>query len=327
MTFPDVIALATPAFIVLVAAEMIAVRIWKRGAYDWRDAGTSLLLGLGSTIAGLVVGGMVAASYGLTFRYRLFDIPIAWWSGVLCFVLDDLAYYWFHRTAHHIRWFWAGHVVHHSSQHYNLTTALRQTWTGFIALSFVFRLPLFLIGFPPALVFFCIGVNLVYQFWIHTEVIRRLPWGLEAVLNTPSHHRVHHGTNPRYLDRNFAGVFIVWDRLFGSFEPEDDAEPVRYGLVHNLPGFNPLWAAVHEWHGIAGDLWRAQSWSERWYLVAGPPGWSADGSRDTAEAIRQRWRTASESQAERINETRVFAEEAGDEHGDQGIFQGNEVTR
>ncbi len=156
--------------------------------------------------------------------------------------------------------------------------------------------------------FFCIGVNLVYQFWIHTEVVRRLPWGLEAVLNTPSHHRVHHGTNPRYLDRNFAGVFIVWDRLFGSFEPEDDAEPVRYGLVHNLPGFNPLWAAVHEWHGIARDLWRARNWSERWHLVAGPPGWSADGSRDTAEAIRARWQAASESQAERINEARVFAE-------------------
>lgn len=296
---PNVVALATPAFVLLVAAEMIAVRLGARGRYDWRDAGASLTLGLGSTVAGLLVGTLVAASYGWTFQYRLFEIPIAWWSGVLCFVLDDLAYYWFHRTAHRVRWFWAGHVVHHSSQHYNLTTALRQTWTGFLALSFVFRLPLFLIGFPPALVFFCVGLNLVYQFWIHTEVVGRLPRWAEVVLNTPSHHRVHHGSNPRYLDRNFAGVFIVWDRLFGTFEPEDDAEPVRYGLVHNLASFNPLWAACHEWIGIARDVAAAKSWRERWWLVAGPPGWSADGSRDTADAIRQRWRGARESRAER----------------------------
>lgn len=301
MTLPNVITLATPAFVVLVAAEMIAIRLGARGAYDWRDAGASLLLGLGSTVAGSLFAAYVVAAYGWTFTWRLFEIPIAWWSGVLCFVLDDLAYYWFHRTAHRVRWFWAGHVVHHSSQHYNLTTALRQTWTGFIALSFVFRLPLFLIGFPPALVLFCVGLNLVYQFWIHTETVRRLPWGLENILNTPSHHRVHHGSNPRYLDRNFAGVFIVWDRWFGTFEPEDDAEPVRYGLVANLTTFNPLWAAFHEWVGIARDLRRAGSLREAWGRVAGPPGW---GTPNSAAAIRERC-LASESQPERKGETSV----------------------
>jgi sterol desaturase/sphingolipid hydroxylase (fatty acid hydroxylase superfamily) len=283
---PNVVAIATPAFIVLVIAEMIAVRLGRTGAYDWRDAATSLTMGLGSTIAGALSATLVVAAYTGLWHFRLFDVPIAWWSAAICLVLDDLAYYWFHRTAHRIRWFWAGHVVHHSSQHYNLTTALRQTWTGFIALSFVFRLPLFLIGFPPALVLFCVGLNLTYQFWIHTETVHRLPWGLESVLNTPSHHRVHHGSNPRYLDRNYAGVFIVWDRLFGTFEPEDAAEPVRYGLVHNLGTFNPLWAAFHEWHGIATDLWRARSWRDRWFIVAGPPGWV---SGDTADQIRARW--------------------------------------
>ena len=285
-TLPNVVALATPVFIAMVVIEMIAVRLGRTGAYDWRDAGTSLSLGLGSTVVGALVGTTVFAAYSWFYQFRLFEIPIAWWSGVLCFVLDDLAYYAFHRTAHRIRWFWAGHIAHHSSQHYNLTTALRQTWTGFFALSFAFRIPLFLIGFPPALVLFCVGLNLVYQFWIHTETVRRLPWGLESVLNTPSHHRVHHGTNPRYLDRNYAGVFIVWDRLFGTFEPEDDAEPVRYGLVHNLGTFNPLWAAVHEWHAIARDLWRAKTWRERWTVVAGQPG-AASG--DTADEIRARW--------------------------------------
>ncbi len=139
-------------------------------------------------------------------------------------MIDDLAYYVFHRSAHRVRWFWASHVIHHSSQHYNLSTALRQTWTGFLSIAFIFRLPLFLIGFPPAMVFFVAGLNLIYQFWIHTEAIDRMPRWFEAVMNTPSHHRVHHATNARYLDRNYAGVFIVWDRMFGTFEPETEAE-------------------------------------------------------------------------------------------------------
>ncbi len=304
----NAVQLATPAFVALVAAEMVAVRLGARGAYDWRDSATSLLLGLGSTLAGAIFGATVVAAYVWAWQFRLWDVPDAWWSAMLCFVLDDLAYYAFHRSAHRVRWFWASHVVHHSSQHYNLTTALRQSWTGFIALSFVFRLPLLLVGFSPLLVLFCVGVNLVYQFWIHTEVVRRLPRWAEAVLNTPSHHRVHHGTNPRYLDRNYAGVFIVWDRLFGTFEPEDDAEPVRYGIVHNLSTFNPLWAAFHEWAGIAADVWRARSWRERWMLVAGPPGWSVDGSRDTAESIRARARNESDSQAEQRGAASVLAE-------------------
>ncbi len=289
MKFPDPVQIAVPFFILLIIIEMVAVKRGARGAYDWRDSATSLTMGMGSTLAGLLSAGIVAGLAFWFWQHRLFDIPIAWWSGVLCFVLDDFAYYVFHRTAHRIRWFWASHVIHHSSQHYNLSTALRQTWTGFISLGFIFRLPLFLIGFPPSLVFFCAALNLVYQFWIHTEVVKRLPWGLESVLNTPSHHRVHHGTNPRYLDRNYAGVFIVWDRWLGTYEPEHDDEPVRYGIVKNLPTFNPLWTATHEWVGIAKDVWNAPSWKARWMYVAGPPGWTPDGSRDTADVIRAAW--------------------------------------
>jgi hypothetical protein len=140
--------------------------------------------------------------------------------------------------------------------------------------------------------------NLIYQFWIHTETVGRLPRWFEAVMNTPSHHRVHHATNPRYLDRNYAGVFIVWDRLFGTFEPERDDEPCRYGIVKNLGTFNLLWAAFHEWVGIARDLAGARSWRERWMYVAGPPGWSPDGSRDTAEAIKARWEASRAQPAE-----------------------------
>ncbi|WP_213979511.1 sterol desaturase family protein [Sphingomonas sp. dw_22] len=288
-SLPDPVDFAIPAFVLLVLAEMVVAWARDRRRYCPRDTLTSLALGLGSTIAGLITGGAVYAMAMWLWQFRLFDISYAWYWFVLAFVIDDLAYYAFHRSAHRVRWFWASHVIHHSSQHYNLSTALRQTWTGFISLSFLFRIPLFLIGFPPAMVFFVGGINLIYQFWIHTEVIDRMPRWFEAVMNTPSHHRVHHATNPRYLDRNYAGVFIVWDKWFGSFEPERDGDRPRYGIVKDLGSFNLLWAATHEWIGIAKDVWHAPSWKARWLYMAAPPGWSHDGSRDTSETIRTRW--------------------------------------
>ena len=286
---PDPIAYAVPGFVALVLAEMLVARIKARDRYCPRDTLTSLMLGLGSTVAGALSAGAVFALATWVHRFRLFDIGWAWWWFALCFVLDDLAYYVFHRSAHRVRWFWASHVIHHSSQHYNLSTALRQTWTGFFSLGFLFRLPLFLIGFPPAMVFFVAALNLIYQFWIHTEAVGRLPRWVEAVMNTPSHHRVHHATNARYLDRNYAGVFIVWDRLFGTFEPERDDDRPRYGLVRDLGSFHLLWAAFHEWVGIAKDVWRAPGWRARLGYLWMPPGWSHDGSRDTSETIRAKW--------------------------------------
>ncbi len=284
-TLPDPVTYAIPGFVVLVLIEMLIAKRRDATRYCPRDTLTSLFLGLGSTVAGVLAGGAVFAIATWVHGFRLFDIGWAWYWFVVAFVLDDLAYYVFHRSAHRVRLFWASHVVHHSSQHYNLSTALRQTWTGFFSLGFLFRLPLFLIGFPPAMIFFVAGLNLVYQFWIHTETVGRMPRWFEAVMNTPSHHRVHHGANPRYLDRNYAGVFIVWDRLFGTFEPEDDAERVRYGLVHDLGSFNVVWAAFHEWAGIARDLWRAPWGSKLGYLLR-EPGWSHDGSRETSDMIR-----------------------------------------
>ena len=295
---PKPVDLAVPGFIALMILEMLFVRWRARGAYEPRDTLSSLLLGTGSTVAGALTGGLVLLTALWFYELRLFDIGWAWWAWGLCFVLDDLAYFFTHWFMHRVRWGWASHVVHHSSQHYNLSTALRQTWTGFFSLVWVFRLPLFLIGFHPAMVFFCAGLNLIYQFWIHTETIGRMPRWFEAVMNTPSHHRVHHATNPRYLDRNYAGVFIVWDRLFGTFEPEHDDERPRYGIVKNLGSFNLVWAAFHEWVGIARDVVGAKSWRERWFYVAGPPGWSPDGSRDTAEAIKARWEATRAQPAE-----------------------------
>ncbi|HEX8383219.1 MAG TPA: sterol desaturase family protein [Sphingomonas sp.] len=286
---PDPIDYAVPGFVLLVLAEMIVARLRGRDRYCPRDTLTSLALGLGSTVAGALSAGAVFALASRVSAFRVFDIGYGWYWFALCFVLDDLAYYAFHRSAHRVRWFWASHVIHHSSQHYNLSTALRQSWTGFFSLAFLFRLPLFLIGFPPAMVFFVAALNLIYQFWIHTEVVGRLPRWVEAVMNTPSHHRVHHATNARYLDRNYAGVFIVWDRLFGTFERERDEERPRYGLVHNLGSFGLFWAAFHEWIAIARDVRAAPGWRAKLGYMWRPPGWSHDGSRDTSETIRAKW--------------------------------------
>ena len=288
----DPVTLATPFFVLAVVLEVVLARLGKaRAAYEPRDTLTSLGLGLGSTVAGLLVGGVIFAATVWVWEHRLFDIPMtAWWAWGLIFLGDDLAYYAFHRLSHERRFWWASHVNHHSSQHYNLSTALRQTWTGGVAFTWVLWLPLAWLGFPPAMIAIQKGVSLVYQFWIHTEAIGRLPRPVEFLFNSPSHHRVHHARNPRYLDRNYAGILIIWDRLFGTFEPEDAREPPRYGLVHNLGDFNILRAAFHEWRGIGRDLVRAKTWRERAGYVFGPPGWSPDGSRETSDAIRTAWR-------------------------------------
>ena len=289
MHLPDVVQYAVPGFVLLVLVEMIVARLRDRTRYEPKDTLTSLSLGLGSTVAGALTAGIAFAMAMWVWQFRLFDISYAWWWFVLAFVIDDFAYYVFHRMAHRVRWFWASHVIHHSSQHYNLSTALRQTWTGFISLGFLFRLPLAFIGFPPPMLVFVAGLNLVYQFWIHTEVVGKCPRWFEAVMNTPSHHRVHHATNPRYLDKNYAGVFIIWDRMLGTFTPERDDDRPIYGIVHNLGSFNLIWAAFHEWVGIARDVWAAPTVRAKLNYMIKPPGWSHDGSRDTSETIKARW--------------------------------------
>ena len=285
----DPVAYAVPAFVALIVIELLwSRRHAKHTAYEWRDTGVSLALGLGSILAGAASAGVVLALLQGAQGLAPWQIGWAWWAWPLCFVADDLAYYWFHRSAHRVRWFWASHVNHHSSQHYNLSTALRQSWTGFVALAFVFRLPLALAGFEPGMILICGGMNLIYQFWIHTEAIARLPRWFEWVMNTPAHHRVHHAVNPRYLDRNYAGTFIIWDRMFGTFTPEDGSDAIQYGIVRQLGSFNLLTAAFHEWLAIARDVARAP-WRHKLGYIWREPGWSHDDSRETSAMIRARW--------------------------------------
>ena len=268
----NLIHLAIPGFLLLLLIEVIAAAWMHQDLFEWKDTAASLTMGIGNVIIGLFTKVLLFVSYSFVHRFAIFNIGYQWWAWLLLFFAEDFTYYVFHRSSHECRFFWASHVVHHSSQRYNLGTALRQTWTGGISFSFIFWLWLPLIGFPPIMVMTMQAISLLYQFWIHTELIRSLG-PLEAFFNTPSHHRVHHASNARYLDRNHAGTLIIWDRLFGTFEPEDESEPLIYGLTKNINTYNPVRIAFHEWIDIARDLRLARTWNERWHLVFGRPGW------------------------------------------------------
>jgi sterol desaturase/sphingolipid hydroxylase (fatty acid hydroxylase superfamily) len=290
----DLTSYAIPGFLALIALELLLTarrRAREAGAaratgaprgYAWRDSWASIAMGLGSLVVGASTKFLWFGLYQAVYQFRLFEIQTTAWSFAAALLADDFMYYWFHRLHHGVRFLWAAHVNHHSSRYFNLSTALRQSWTTFT--SVLFYLPLPLLGFDPLLVVTVHSVNLLYQFWIHTELIDRLG-PLEWVFNTPSHHRVHHGRNVRYLDRNHGGILIVWDRLFGSFEPE--VEPVDYGLTKNLTSHSPWHIAFHEWSAMWRDARRAGSLADalRTFLLA--PGWSRDGSTQTAHELRR----------------------------------------
>lgn len=279
---PNLVHYAIPFFVGFILLEVFLTARLRTKSYQAKDALSSIAMGLGNVLIGLLTKGLIFAVYTFIHQFRIFDLGWHWWVWVLLFLADDLSYYWFHRTAHNVRFFWASHVIHHSSQKYNLATALRQTWTGNLTGSFIFYLWLPLLGFEPVMLLFMQSISLLYQFWIHTEVIKKMPRWFEAVFNTPSHHRVHHASNYRYLDRNHAGILIIWDKMFGTFEPEKE-KPV-YGLTENIKSYNPFYIATHEWLAIFRDLWRAPRYA--WNYLFGPPGWSHDGSRKTSTELK-----------------------------------------
>ena len=284
---PNLIHYAIPFFIVTVILEIILTIKIKLDEYEFKDAGTSILMGLGNVFIGLFTKGIVLGVFLFLYQYRFFTIPFAWWSWLILLFAEDLCYYWFHRISHESRLFWASHVVHHSSQKYNLSTALRQTWSGSFY-SFVFWIPLLLIGFHPIMVMTQMAISLIYQYWIHTELIKKMPYWFEAVFNTPSHHRVHHATNPQYLDRNHAGIFIIWDKLFGTFEPEIE-KPV-YGLVKNIETYNPIKIAFLEWVNMFRDFsFSKTSFLNKVKYLIKPPGWKHDGTGVLSSDLREEW--------------------------------------
>jgi len=263
-----------------------------RARYRLWDTLASFAMRVGNVMVNIAMNGLMFAGLVAASHWKLAVIPTsAAWAWALLFVLDDFTYYWFHRISHRCRFWWAAHVNHHSSREYNLSTAVRQPWTGVVVGTWMPWIWLAWLGFPPEMILAQQGFNLFYQFWLHTEAVRRLPRWVEYLLNTPSHHRVHHGSNPRYLDRNYAGVLMVWDRAFGTFEAECDDDRPDYGLVRNIETYNPLRIAFHEWLSMGHDLAQARSLREVAGVVFGPPGWRADGQGETTDAIRAAWAT------------------------------------
>lgn len=288
--FPNIILFAIPFFIIAIRLELYATTKQRIKAYEIKDSYSSITMGLGNVFLGFFSKGIVLFTFFLVYdNFRFFTIPVTWWSFILILFLDDFSYYWFHRISHSCRLFWASHVVHHSSKHYNLSTALRQTWSGGFY-TFVFWLWLPLLGFHPAMIMLQMSISLIYQFWIHTETIDKLPNWFESFMNTPSHHRVHHGSNPIYLDRNHAGIFIIWDKFFGTFQPELKEEKVIYGLVKNIETFNPIKIAFIEWLYMFKDIFYGEKpvFSRLLYLLK-PPGWKHDGSGKISNDLRKEW--------------------------------------
>ena len=286
-SLPNISDLAGPVYLFFILIELWLIKHHKaKGRYEKLDALSSIALGSVSVITGFIVafflGNALQSLYHWAYSYRVLELSYSVPVFLVCFFIDDLRYYWSHRFSHTIRWCWAAHIVHHSSQHFNLTTALRQPWFSVITGLFILRLPLIFIGFHPNLVLFAASLNLFYQFFIHTEAIDKCPKWFEAVMNTPSHHRVHHGRNLRYLDANYAGTLIIWDKLFGSFVPELEKEKVDYGLVKNVNTFNPVKIAIHGYAGIIrSQLQKDLTLKQRLNYLFAPPGWSHDGSSQT----------------------------------------------
>jgi sterol desaturase/sphingolipid hydroxylase (fatty acid hydroxylase superfamily) len=276
MPLADLILLVgIPWFIAMMFLEHAVDRAGRKQerrllGYESVDTRTSISMGLGSLVVNSLWRFVEVASLTLIATATPLHLGHGWTAWLVGMIGVDFVYYWDHRMGHEVRLLWSSHVVHHSSQRYNYSTALRQTWTGFYV--FIFFIPVVAVGVPVEVALACYSVNLLYQFWIHTEAIDKM-WGwFELVFNTPSHHRVHHGSQSQYLDRNYGGVLIVWDRMFRSFEPE--SEPVVYGLTKNIATHNPFRVATHELAAIWSDVKAAASWRDRAGFVLRSPGWS-----------------------------------------------------
>ena len=266
-------AWAIPGFFVLIGIELLVAKWRGRDVYHSNDAINSLGLGMVSQIVGVFTKLFAIGIYGWCATHlALWTLPAnsvwVWISGLL---LYDLLYYWLHRFGHEVNVLWAAHVVHHQSESYNLTTALRQTGSGFL-LGWLFYLPMALLGYPTEVFAVVALIDLLYQFWVHTEVIDRLGW-FDRVFCSPSNHRAHHAVNDRYLDRNYGGILIIWDRLFGSFIEENDDDPPIYGTRSPLQSWNPLWANVEVYWAMLKDSWHARNWLDKVRLWIKPPGW------------------------------------------------------
>ncbi|MCS6818397.1 MAG: sterol desaturase family protein [Chitinophagales bacterium] len=277
---------AIPFFLLLIGIELYLNWKEQRQLYHGKEAISSIAMGLGSMVVNIFMKALAFAAYSWLHQFRLFDIGWHWWSWLLILFADDFTFYWHHRLSHEIRILWAAHVQHHSAQTLNLAIALRQSWTELLY-KYVWWCWLPLIGFEPLMILMMMSISLIYQFWPHTEIIKKLPRWFEFIFNTPSHHRVHHASNPRYLDQNHAGILIIWDRLFGTFTEEKENDKPVYGLTKNIDSYNPLVIVSHEYKSIWEDVKRAPTFADKLKYIFYPPGWSHDGPDLRAKTLRK----------------------------------------
>ena len=276
----DLIAVAVPFFLLALLVELVIDRSRGTGLYRANDAINSLSAGTLSTTLGYFTKLLPLVAWGFVLEnFALVDMPLGWFDasprGIALWITAALAwdfcYYWFHRFSHEISVLWAAHAVHHQSEDYNLSTALRQTSTGFV-FGWIFYVPLFVIGFPLEVLVTVNAVNLIYQFWVHTQIVRRMG-ALDRILVTPSNHRVHHAQNPIYIDKNYGGMLILWDRLFGTFQDERDDEPVIFGVRKPLANWNPFWANLQVYDYLLFDARHTRRWSDKLGIWFRRTGW------------------------------------------------------
>ncbi len=266
--------IAIPFFFLLIGIELLIAKRKKIKLYRLNDAITNINVGIGNQLIGMVAKVFLIGAYVFTFEHiAIFKIPTTVWSVLILFILYDFTFYWAHRLGHEVNLFWGAHVVHHQSEDYNFSVALRQSWFHSL-LSFFLFLPIPALGFEPGVFFVVATFNSLFQYWIHTKTIKKLPRWFEFIFNTPSHHRVHHGVNPKYIDKNHGGALIIWDRLFGSFQEEEES-PI-YGITTPLKSWNPVWANFHYYIELFQASKNFTSIKDKIKLIFAKPGWQPD---------------------------------------------------
>ncbi|MBL3654764.1 sterol desaturase family protein [Fulvivirga sediminis] len=288
MDLPNIILYAAPVMLSLVAIEWIISYKQKKDYYDSKDTISAAVIGLVNVA---MSAGLKILTFGvILFFYNLvpWSIPATWWSYILCIIWIDFWRYWAHRVGHENRFWWATHVTHHNSEKYNWSVAFRLSWTQHIKV--IFFIPVALTGFHPVVFFICHQIEVLYQFWIHTEYIHKLPRPIEYIFTTPSHHRVHHSSDAKYLDKNYGSTLIIWDRIFGTFQPEE--ERPKYGLTEPVNTYNPITLNFHEWRDIYIDVKNSKSLKEAYHMMFGSPAQIAAEKKAAMEAAEQKKKAA-----------------------------------
>jgi sterol desaturase/sphingolipid hydroxylase (fatty acid hydroxylase superfamily) len=265
---PNLLIWAAPAMFLFVIIEYIVSKITHKEYYNKKETIGSILVGIGNVIIGVLLKASLFIVFVLVYNALPWRLSLNWWTFIPCYILFDFCSYWTHNISHRLRFFWAAHVVHHSASHFNLTVSFRLSWMQYIKIIFI--LPVALMGFHPVIIFLTSQLAVLFQFWVHTEYIGKLPRIIEYIFATPSNHRVHHGSQPKYINKNYAATFIIWDRIFGTYQAEEEA--AVYGITKALPKkSNPFHINFHEYYDILRDIKAVKNWKKKLFVIFGDP--------------------------------------------------------